>query len=170
SIRHRRLRYLLLLSLRMAVLVLLALAFANPFVNRPAASGPAGTLAMLVVDTSVSMRAGSRLADAKREALNVLNGLRSSDRVQVLALDSSLHTLTQPTEDRGSQRAAIETIDASDSRGSFAELGRAVRLTADALRGPIELHLFSDIQRTNMGPSFAEMALPDNVSLVLHPV
>ena len=38
SIRHRRLRYLLLLSLRLALLVLLVLAFANPFVNRMAAS------------------------------------------------------------------------------------------------------------------------------------
>jgi hypothetical protein len=170
SIRHRRLRYLLLLSLRMAVLVLLALAFANPFINRPAASMPAGTLVMLVLDTSFSMRSGTRLADAKREALTVLNARRSSERVQVMALDSSLHTLTQPTEDRGSQRAAIETAEASDSRGSFAELGRAVRLAADAVHGPIELHVFSDMQRTNMGPSFAEMALPDSVSLVLHPV
>ena len=33
SIRHRRLRYLLLLSLRMLLLVLLAVAFANPFVK-----------------------------------------------------------------------------------------------------------------------------------------
>ncbi len=38
SIKHRRLRYLLLLSLRLALLLLLVLAFANPFINRPAAS------------------------------------------------------------------------------------------------------------------------------------
>ncbi|HJT86227.1 MAG TPA: BatA domain-containing protein, partial [Bryobacteraceae bacterium] len=34
STHHRRLRYWLLLSLRLAMLVLLILAFANPFVNR----------------------------------------------------------------------------------------------------------------------------------------
>ena len=34
SIKHRRLRYLLLLSLRVALLLLIALAFANPFVSR----------------------------------------------------------------------------------------------------------------------------------------
>jgi len=39
SIKHRRLRYLLLLSLRVALLILMALAFANPFVTRTAASG-----------------------------------------------------------------------------------------------------------------------------------
>ena len=57
--------------------MLLALAFANPFVNRPAASVSSDTLVLLVVDTSFSMRAGTRLNDAKREALSVL---ASADR------------------------------------------------------------------------------------------
>ena len=34
SIKHRRLQYLLLLALRAAVIALLALAFARPFLNR----------------------------------------------------------------------------------------------------------------------------------------
>src|ERR1700732_2196530 len=59
AIRHRRLRYLLLLSLRIALLALLALAFANPFITRLAARGPSGKLVLLVIDTSFSMRAGS---------------------------------------------------------------------------------------------------------------
>src|SRR5207247_9430578 len=54
SIRHRRLRYWLLLSLRMLLLVLLAVAFANPFINRPAASVSSDTLILLVIDTSFS--------------------------------------------------------------------------------------------------------------------
>ena len=33
SIKHRRLKYLLLFALRVALLILLALAFANPFIN-----------------------------------------------------------------------------------------------------------------------------------------
>ena len=36
SIRHRRLRYLVLLSLRLALLLFVVLAFANPFINRSA--------------------------------------------------------------------------------------------------------------------------------------
>src|SRR6266849_1571132 len=55
SIKHRRLRYLLLLSLRMALLVLLALAFANPFINRPAASVSSERLVLLVLDDSFRM-------------------------------------------------------------------------------------------------------------------
>ena len=70
SIKHRRLRYLLLLSLRLALLLLLVLAFAGPFINRPATSMGGDKLDLLVVDNSFSMRAGSRLADAKSAALS----------------------------------------------------------------------------------------------------
>jgi hypothetical protein len=170
SIRHRRLRYLLLLSARMLLLVVLALAFANPFVNRPAASTSSDTLVLLVIDASFSMRAGTRLNDAKREAMSVLASRRSSEPVQVMALDSQLHTLTQPTQDAATLRAAVGSVQPSDARGSFAELARAVRLTADNVRTPIELHVFSDMQRSNMAPSLAEMVFPDTVTLVLHPL
>src|SRR3990172_1174616 len=60
SIKHRRLRYLLLLSLRLALLLLLALAFANPFITRPAASLAGDKLLVLALDDSFSMRAGTR--------------------------------------------------------------------------------------------------------------
>src|SRR5580698_5909494 len=65
STRHRRLRYFLLLSLRLLVLLLLILAFANPFINRNSAALGSDHLVLLVVDNSFSMRAGTRLADAK---------------------------------------------------------------------------------------------------------
>src|SRR5712692_782355 len=154
SIRHRRLRYLSLLSLRMGLLVVMALAFAGPFVNRPAASMPSEKLVLLVIDSSFSMRAGTRLNDAKREAMSVLASRRSSERIQIMALDSQLHVLTGPTQDWATKRAEVEAVRAGDSRGSFAELARAVRLMTDNVRTSIELHVFSDMQRTNMAPSF----------------
>src|ERR1700746_131341 len=81
SIRHRRLRYLLLLSLRVALLVLLALAFANPFINRPAPRALGERLLVLAIDDSFSMRAGTRLADAKRAAISVLASRRRAEAV-----------------------------------------------------------------------------------------
>src|ERR1700730_5106221 len=67
SIKHRRLRYLLLLSLRILLLLLLVLLFANPFINRRAANMSNEKLQLLVIDNSFSMRAGTRLQDARRE-------------------------------------------------------------------------------------------------------
>ncbi len=51
------------------VLLLLILAFANPFINRNAAALASNRLVLLVVDNSFSMRAGTRLADAKDAAI-----------------------------------------------------------------------------------------------------
>src|SRR5580704_3269740 len=170
AIKHRRLRYLLLLSLRMALLVLVALAFANPFIMRPAARTPSDRLVLLVIDDSFSMRAGTRMNDARREAMSVLAARRSSEPVQVMALDAQLHALTPRTRDRAAARAAVDSVRAGDSRSSFAELARAVRLVGEEARVSIELHFFSDMQRSSMAPSFQEMTFPESVTLVLHPV
>jgi hypothetical protein len=169
SVKHRRLRYLALLALRIALLLLLALAFANPFITRTAASVHRDRLMLLVIDNSFSMRAGTRLEDAKREALSVLGSRRTSNPVQVMSLDSQLHALAQPTRDAATLRAAIETLRPGDARSSFGELARAVRLMTDSVHTPIELHLFSDMQRSSLPWSFTEMTLPDSVTLVLHP-
>ena len=170
SIKHRRLRYLLLLSLRTLLLLLLALAFANPFINRTAANMSSEKLLLLVIDNSFSMRAGSRLADARREALSVLSSRRPADRAQVMALGSQIQVLTQPSQDASALRAAVESPQPGDSRGNFGELARSLRSLAESVPTPIELHLFSDMQKSGMPASFSELALPANVSLVLHPV
>ena len=169
SIKHRRLRYLLLLAFRLAVIVLLALAFANPFIERSAASMSGERLDLLVIDNSFSMRAGTRLADAKRDALAFLEARKPSERAQVMTLGSQVHVLTEPTQDSGVLRSAVGGIPPGDTRASYGELAGALRSMAETVHTPIELHLFSDMQRSAMPASFAEMALPVNVSLVLHP-
>jgi Aerotolerance regulator N-terminal/von Willebrand factor type A domain len=169
SIKHRRLRYLLLLAFRLAVILLLALAFANPFIERSAASISGEKLDLLVIDDSFSMRAGTRLADAKRDALAFLDSRKPSERAQVMALASQVHVLTEPSQDSGVLRSAVNSIQPGDTRASFGELAGTLRSMAETVRTPIELHLFSDLQRSAMPGSFGEMALPANVSLVLHP-
>src|SRR5579862_6454915 len=60
SIKHRRLHYLLLLALRAAVLLLLVLAFARPFLRLHSdAFGSGGRkLVVVAIDQSFSMRQG----------------------------------------------------------------------------------------------------------------
>jgi len=169
STRHRRLRYFLLLSLRLAVLFLLILAFANPFFNRNASAIAANRLVLLVIDNSFSMRAGSRLADARQAALAVLSA-KGAARGQVAAFGSNLRLMTQAIEDQAALRAAVEAIPPGDGHGNFGELARAIRAMAESVRTPIELHLFSDLQRSSLAATFSDMALPANVKLVLHAV
>jgi hypothetical protein len=173
SIRHRRLRYLVLFTLRALLLLLLALAFAQPFLRRSKAAA-SDKLLVVAVDNSFSMRAGERLASAKQEALATLATRRSSQRAQVMVLGGELEILTQATGaaavDDGALKAAVASIQPSDSHGNFGELGRGMRALAETVHTPIELHLFSDMQQSNMPANFADMVMPGNVTLVLHPV
>src|ERR1035438_8767686 len=170
STRHRRLRYFLLLSLRLLLLLLLILAFANPFINRNTASLASSRLVLLVVDNSFSMRAGTRLEDAKAAAMRALAN-KGAARAQVAAFGSQLRLMMpQPTVDQSALRAAVQAIEPGDGHGTFGDLSRAVRALAESVRTPIELHVFSDMQRGDLAAQFSDMALPDNVKLVAHAV
>jgi Aerotolerance regulator N-terminal/von Willebrand factor type A domain len=167
STRHRRLRYLMLFALRTALVLLLVLAFANPFIRR-AATGPRDTLLLLVVDNSFSMKAGTRFADAKQAALQVLASRPRSRPAEVMALGGRLAVLTQPIQDQAALRSAVESIQPGDSRANLGELAQGVRALVENVRAPVELHLFSDMQRSGMPPNFSDIELPANVSVVLH--
>jgi hypothetical protein len=169
STRHRRLRYLLLFSLRTALLLLLVLAFANPFIRR-ASSSTSDKLLLVVVDDSFSMKAGSRFADAKQEALRLLAARPRSQRAEVMALGGRVAVLTQAIQDAGALRSAVESIQPGESRANLGGLAHGVRALVETVRTPIELHLFSDMQKTGMPANFADIQLPANVSVVLHPV
>jgi hypothetical protein len=169
STRHRRLRYLLLFALRFALLLLLVLAFADPFIRRPAADAN-GRLLLIVLDNSFSMRAGTRFADAKQQALAMLAAKPHSQKAQVMALGGQFAALTQPISDNAQLRSALESIQPGDGHANFGELGRSIRATGEMVHGPIDLHLFSDMQRTAMPANFADMVVPANVTLALHGV
>src|SRR6266849_4824745 len=96
SIKHRRLRYLLLFALRTALVALLALAFARPFVNSATvASARGGKLLVLAIDDSFSMRQDGRLERAKSEAAGLLSSLRPEDRGSYAELARVLRSLAQ---------------------------------------------------------------------------
>jgi len=163
SIKHRRLQYLLLLALRAAVLALLALAFARPFLHSHSGAWAGGRkLTVLAIDQSFSMRQGDRLERAKREAMQVASELRPEDKLEVLAFGSQVQVL-------GDSPAAIQGIEPTDTRSSYVELARSLRTIAQSAGMPVEAHLFSDMQKSSLPANFADLRLPDGVRLVAHP-
>ncbi|MBZ5604666.1 MAG: BatA domain-containing protein [Acidobacteriia bacterium] len=170
SVKHRRLDHILLFILRTAMIVLLALLFANPFINRTVAPGQGNHMTLVAVDNSFSMRAGNKLQQAKDEAQSVLNGVKPGTKVQVIALGSQVQTLTQPTSDLSEARAAVNSIQPSDGRSSYGELARYTRTLAESVKTPIEMDLVSDLQKTSMPPGFADLRLDQSTTLVTHQI
>ena len=169
STRHHRLKHLILFALRAALVLLVVLAFANPFVRRVAANSN-GHLLLIVLDNSFSMRAGTHFADAKQRALTQLAAKPNSQKAQIMALGGQLQILTQQISDSAQLHAALESVQPGDGHASFGDLGRAVRALVETVPTPIDVHLYSDMQRTAMPANFADLVLPVNVTLTLHPV
>ena len=171
SVKHRRLQYLLLFALRMLLLALLVLAFAKPYLRSTAVASAAGNRAVIIaLDNSFSMRDGTRFATAKSEARKLLESMRGSDRVQFVTFASQTSVLTELTQDRTKVRTALDSAEPTDAASSFADLTRQLRVLAQPVRGPVEVHLFSDMQRTSMPASFSDLELAPNIQLKPHPV
>jgi hypothetical protein len=170
SVKHRRLEYLLLFALRAAMLILLALLFANPFIRRSASAVDGKRLTVIAVDHSFSMRADNRLAQARQLADDVVSKLKPGDQAQVVALGGQVQALTQVISDPAELRAAIRSIELGDSRASFGELARYVRTLSESTHMPLEVHLASDLQKTAMPPGFTDLRLDPGTALVFHQV
>src|SRR5450432_2932193 len=169
SIKHRRLRYLLLFAARLALVALIVLAFAHPYVRQTvAASRRQGEVTVLAIDNSLSMRAGDRLRQAKTAARSVVGGLRAGQRAEVLAFGSRVQVMSEITDDHNPLNAAIDSIEPSDARTSFAELARSLRSISQSIHLPLAVHLYSDMQQTGWPQNFNDLRLNADVQLQPH--
>jgi hypothetical protein len=171
SIKHRRLKYLLLFALRCLFIALLVLAFARPYVHSStiARANAARTL-VFAVDNSFSMRQGDRFAKAKQAALDEVGRMGAGERGQVMTFGGPAKLLTDMTTDKVLLRGAVQGIEAGDDSSSYAELSRVLRSTVESVRSDIEAHVFTDMQKSSLPASFSDLHLDDGTKLVVHAV
>jgi len=105
---RRRLRELLLLALRVGALVLLALAFARPFVR--AASPRSARLTVVAIDASLSMSAPASAARARELAADAIRSAPAGDDVAVVAFADRADVIVRPTPDRGAAVSAVQAV------------------------------------------------------------
>jgi hypothetical protein len=171
SIKHKRLRYLVLFALRTALIVLIALAFAHPYVQRKALPFQhSGEVTVLAIDNSLSMRAANRLEQAKQMAKSEISKLRPGERAQVIAFGSRVHVMSEVTDDHSGLNAGVDSVRPSDDRTSYAELSRSLRSIAQSLKLPLRVELYSDMQQSGMPANFNDLRLNAAIRLEPHPL
>jgi hypothetical protein len=102
-----RLRELLLLALRVAALLLLAITFARPFFATGAASVSTG-VTMVALDTSYSMSAPGRFAHAQQLAKDAIAHAPAGDLVGVITFADDATIAAKPGTDRVLAASAID--------------------------------------------------------------
>lgn len=173
SVRRRRLRDHLLLAMRVLALVLLATAFARPFVDRVPAAGatllPARDV-VLLIDRSWSMGYGDRFARALEAARAQVDALRQEDRAAIAFFDERAEAVTGQTGDRAVLRAALDTARVGPRRTSYAAGLRMAQALLDASDRPRrEVVLISDFQQGGWEGDQSAL-LPEGIALTTVPI
>jgi len=160
---HRRLRELLLLALRVAAIVLLAVAFARPFFRSAGAAAATGTT-VVALDTSYSMSSRGTLAAGRRLAREAITNAAASDRVAVVTFADTADAVVPPTTDRAAALAAIERT----APGYGATRYRAGLLAASRLvgRGPGKIVIVTDLQETGWDAG-EQSLLPESTAVAI---
>jgi hypothetical protein len=171
SIKHRRLKYLLLFALRCAFIALLALAFARPYIHSTTiAKANGGRTMLFAVDNSFSMRQGDRFSRAKEAARTEISRMRQEDRGQVVTFGGPAKLVTDMTQDKGALLAAVAALEPGDDTSSYAEISRVIRSTSESLKADVEAHVFTDDQQSSWPAAFADARLDDGTKLTVHSV
>jgi hypothetical protein len=106
--RRRRLRELLLLALRVTALVLLACAFARPYLAGAAIAS--GEATVVLVDTSASLSAPGQFDRAQERAAAAVRAAPATHAVAVLAFANSADVVAPLSVDRVGALAAIAQL------------------------------------------------------------
>jgi hypothetical protein len=156
-VHKRRLRDLLLLAARITALVLLAAAFARPYVQG-AAPAP---LTVVAIDRSFSMGGTDRFARALTTARAAIDRASSGDRIAVVAFDDRAQAIAGPGG-KVDARAALPGLAAGSGATRYEVLFEKAREIAAGTAG--HLVVISDLQQSGWAGS-ASAALPEGWDL-----
>lgn len=171
SARRIRLRQILLMMLRVAAILLIAVAAARPFV-RAGGVGHSPTVVAIILDNSMSSAAvdGERrvIDELKARALETLAAAGPEDRFWLLRAGSPAEPALPGDADRTALRVR-ETEPTAAAADLPAALRHAAALLAAGADGRArEIHLLTDLQATSFpAPAVADTAPPPVV--VWHP-
>lgn len=170
STKERRLRHLLLLALRIAVLLFLAFAFAKPYFSvTPDAKSQASRMQVVIVDRTASMQAGNRLEQAKREAAEVIRNLPGGTPVRLISLGIQAELAERPDASRDEVLGALQAMSVTPGSAPVVEGLRLASAIAESERRSVVVHVFSDFQQSASGDAQA-FASSRSLELSSHPV
>ena len=183
--QRSRLEHVLLLLLRCAVVCLLALAFARPFLRKavPELSPSAAGRLVVLVDASASMRRANLWAAAREQVLAIVRQAAPADELAVFTFDRQVNPVVSFEQWRAAgpgQRVGLVSgkLAALSPGWSATHLGQALIQAAETLAeatgkaalGPARIVLISDMQEGCRLEPLQGYEWPRNVRVSLQPV
>lgn len=129
--RRRRLREFLLLALRATALVLLACAFARPYLSEPVAALN-GDATMVLIDTSASLSAPVQFDAARERADRVIREAPPTHAIGVMTFARTSELIAPLSQDRAGALAAVARLKPGAGATRY---GAALQRAAEAFDG-----------------------------------
>lgn len=145
--RVGHLRELLLLALRVAAVVLCALAFARPYFPQAAGTSTAPATVVLI-DTSASLSAPGQFERARARAHDVIRSAPAAHAVALVAFGAGSDVLAPLSSDRASAHAAVDALEAGAGATQY---DTALARGTEVLEGrPGRLVMITDLQASGL--------------------
>ena len=162
---QRKLKYLLLMALRMLFLALLAFAFARPvFFSTPeAAVSEDTTHHVIVLDTSFSMLEGDNFATARQRATNILSAMGSDDIASLYSASTNVTTIAAPTSDTDELQGLLADMQPDQGRLDLGVMISTLNGLIETSRANFIVHVIGDFQLSGQALRFADM-IPDVIN------
>ncbi|MBI4266148.1 MAG: BatA domain-containing protein [Acidobacteria bacterium] len=159
--RRRRLRELLLLALRVAALLLLAGAFARPYLTESAAALDAPAT-LVLIDTSASLSGPGQFERARERAAEAVRNAPAADLVGVMAFGGTAEVLAPLSPDRASALAAIARLQGG---AGLTRYRAALRRAAEQFGGGSgRLLVVTDLQQSGWD-AVEEGGVPERIAV-----
>lgn len=156
---HKKLKYLLLMALRIAFFVILALLFARPvfFAAPQAAITEDTTHHVIVVDTSFSMSADGSYDTALDEARGIINGMGDDDVASLYSASSGVSSIVPVTADAAILTEALNGLAPGNGKLDLGVMVTSLNALIEQSQANFILHVISDFQQSGQAVRFADM-------------
>ena len=159
SSKQTRLRYLALLSLRILVLALLALLFAEPVFNGIKLLSGGANRHVLIVDTSLSQSHTERWQRTRTTADQIMSEISSADEISVISAGNRLVESGEGDLSATAAQQQINAMQAGLERLDYSKIASSVSAIVSDSRLPVTIHLITDTQQSAMPEQFTDLAV-----------
>ncbi|HEU4391700.1 MAG TPA: VWA domain-containing protein [Blastocatellia bacterium] len=169
TIRKRHLRNLALLLMRCAALMLLALAFARPYLTgaNPVSAGSGQASSIILIDTSYSMQYPGVFQRARQAARKVIDDSSSDERIAVVLFSGTAEVLRPLKADAAEARTLVDQAEPGLGPTDYVQaLQTAEALLRDAGNGRRRVHLITDFQASGWNRSAPPFKFPSGTELI----
>ena len=167
-IRRRKLRDILLLVLRMAMIILLATAFARPYLvvdELPFIPQRTNESVVILVDQSMSMQAGDTFERALESVSGFVDAADSGDELALIGFSDGATQLSPLSRDHSRVRTATALLAPTYSTTDFfPAFQMAEDILKDARHAQQHIVLVSDLQQQGFSPAMVEYNLPEGIA------